>query len=184
MKILKVAIALVFCILLMTACAAAQTSASGDTSLQRLPQDEKAVSTVTNAPTQISRGQVVYVPAYSHIYHGNGIEQLLTITLSVRNTSLKAPIFVRSVRYYDSKGAQVKEYTQGNLRLAPLATTEFLIPQQDDSGGAGANFIVEWVADQQITEPIIEAVMISTSSQQGISFISTGRVIQELPAKS
>jgi len=180
-KILKVAIAFILCIVLMTACAAAQTPASGDTSLKRLPQDEKAVS-VTKAPTQISRGQVVYVPAYSHIYHGNGIEQLLTITLSVRNTSLKAPIFVRSVRYYDSKGAQVKEYTQGNLRLAPLASTEFLIPQQDDRGGAGANFIVEWVADEQITEPIIEAVMISTSSQQGISFVSAGRVIQELVA--
>jgi hypothetical protein len=183
-KIFKVAISFVLCMLLMTACTTSQTSASSNAdSLQRITQDEKAVS-VVNAPTNIFQGQIVYVPAYSHIYHGNGIEQLLTITLSVRNTSLKAPLFLRSVRYYNSSGTQVKEYTQGNLRLAPLATTEFLIPQQDNAGGSGANFIVEWVADQQISAPVIEAVMISTSSQQGIAFISTGRIIQELPAKS
>ncbi|MDX2239356.1 MAG: DUF3124 domain-containing protein [Leptolyngbyaceae cyanobacterium bins.302] len=184
MRIVKLAIVLVLSLLLITACTETQTSASsnattGGEQLQRLRKDEKAVAVVT-APVKISRGQVVYVPAYSHIYHGNGIEQLLTITLSIRNTSLTAPIFLRSIRYYDSSGTQVKQYTQEGLRLAPLATTEFLIPQQDASGGSGANFIVEWVTDQPATDPIIEAVMISTSSQQGIAFTASGQVIQEL----
>jgi hypothetical protein len=184
-KIVKVAIAFVLCLLLMTACTQAQTSASnsatGSELLKRLPQDEKAVA-VAAAPTTIAQGEVVYVPAYSHIYHGNGIEQLLTITLSVRNTSLTTPIFLRSIRYYDSNGNQVKGYSQESLRLAPLASTAFLIPQQDDSGGSGANFIVEWVSDRPVPEPIIETIMISTSSQQGIAFTAAGRVIQDLAA--
>jgi len=68
------------------------------------------------------------------------------------------------------------------LRLAPLATTEFFVPEQDSSGGSGANFIVEWVAEKkQVNTPIIEAVMISTSGQQGISFVRSGQVVQALP---
>lgn len=184
-KIVKMAIAIVVCLILMTACTPEQTAASnaatGSELLKRLPQDEKAVA-VAAAPPTIAQGEVVYVPAYSHIYHGNGIEQPLTITLSVRNTSPTDPIFLRSIRYYDSNGTQVKGYSQETLRLAPLATTAFLIPQQDNSGGSGANFIVEWVSDRRVPEPIIEAIMISTSSQQGIAFTATGRVIQDLAA--
>lgn len=50
--------------------------------------------------------------------------------------------------------------------------------REDDSrGGAGANFLVDWGAEQPISEPVVEAVMIGTASQQGISFISPGRVV-------
>jgi hypothetical protein len=128
------------------------------------------------------KGQIVFVPAYSHIYFGDRQDQFaLTVTLSIRNTSLTEAIRLRSVRYYNSDGKLVKEQTAGNLKLAPLATAEFFIPQQDTSGGSGANFIVEWVAAQTTaTAPIIEAVMISTSFQQGVSFTSSGWVIQEL----
>ncbi|EKQ68482.1 Protein of unknown function (DUF3124) [Leptolyngbyaceae cyanobacterium JSC-12] len=188
MRIKLIAIALLVCIALSAACtngssgtASSANSQSGTVeSLKPIPKNAETVS-ANAVPTKISQGQIVYVPVYSHIYHGNGQEQLLTVTLSIRNTSLKLPLFIRSVRYYDSAGNQVKEYTQGTLRLLPLATTEFLIPQQDASGGSGANFIVEWVAEQPISTPIIEAVMISTSSQQGISFVTSGRVIQEIP---
>jgi hypothetical protein len=92
---------------------------------------------------EISQGQIIYIPVYSHAYHGNGQKYLLAITLSIQNTSLSHPIVIRSVRYYNSGGKLVKEYTQGNLKLAPLASTEFFIPEQDETGGSGANFIVE-----------------------------------------
>ncbi|MBF2027205.1 MAG: DUF3124 domain-containing protein [Oscillatoriales cyanobacterium C42_A2020_001] len=187
MRTKLIAIGLVVCIALSAACTSTSQGTASSANkqsgavepLERIPQNSEAVS-VSAAPITISQGQIVYVPVYSHIYHGNGQEQLLTVTLSIRNTSLKSPLFIRSVRYYNSAGKRVKEYTKGNLRLAPLATTEFLIPQQDASGGSGANFIVEWVAEQQLSTPIIEAVMISTSSQQGISFVTSGRVIQEI----
>jgi len=125
------------------------------------------------------QGQTVYVPVYSHIYHENGKPTLLTITLSVRNTSLDHEIVLKSVRYFDTQGKQVKSHLAKPLRLPPLATTEFLVERDDATGGSGANFLVEWVATEVVHEPIIEAVMIDTKAQQGISFARSGTVIQE-----
>jgi len=125
-------------------------------------------------------GQVVYVPAYSHVYHGKGDPHLLTITLSVRNTSLDHPIIVSSIRYFDTKGTEVKSYLTKPVRLPALGTTEILVEQDDTTGGSGANFLVEWYADKPVTEPIIESVMIDTKSQQGISFVRRGSVISEV----
>ncbi|MCA9215919.1 MAG: DUF3124 domain-containing protein [Planctomycetales bacterium] len=129
-------------------------------------------------------GQVVYVPAYSHVYHGEGKPYLLTITLSVRNTSMESDIVVKSVRYFDTKGKEVKSYLAKPVLLPALGTTEVLIDREDASGGSGANFLVEWYANQPVTEPIIEAVMIDTSSQQGISFARRGSVISEVKSYS
>lgn len=126
------------------------------------------------------QGQVIYVPAYSHIYHEDGSPYLLTITLSIRNTSIDHDIVVKSVRYFDTKGKHVKSHLQKPLRLAALATVEFLIERDDTTGGSGANFLVEWVADQAVPEPIVEAVMICTKGQQGISFARSGKVIREV----
>lgn len=53
------------------------------------------------------------------------------------------------------------------------------IAANDTSGGAGANFIVEWVAEKTVYEPVVEAVMINTSSSQGISFVSPARVLKQ-----
>lgn len=125
-------------------------------------------------------GQVVYVPAYSHVYHAEGKPYLLTITLSVRNTSMEDEIVVKSVRYFDTKGKEVRSYLQKAARLPALGTTEIVIERDDAKGGSGANFLVEWYADRPVNEPIIEAVMIDTTSQQGISFVRRGSVIGEL----
>lgn len=180
------AIASVICIMLLSGCNITRSNAPQPTTsevqpLTRIAQSDRGVS-VTPEQITISRGQVIFVPVYSHIYHGDKQEQFpLAVTLSIRNTNLTQPITIRSVRYYNSGGKLVKEYANKNLQLAALAATEFFIPQQDSSGGSGANFIVEWVTDKQnVTEPIIEAVMISTSFQQGVSFTSYGRVIQEI----
>ncbi|TWU29353.1 DUF3124 domain-containing protein [Bythopirellula polymerisocia] len=125
------------------------------------------------------QGQTVYVPAYSHIYHQDGKPHLLTITLSVRNTSLDHEIILTSVRYFDTEGKEIKQYLESPLSLAPLATTAFLVERDDTSGGSGANFLVEWISKEPVTQPVIEAVMIDTSAQQGISFARSGTVIKE-----
>lgn len=185
----QVAIVAALCLLLLTGCdlsnknvsAQASNSPAQVQSLTRIAHPGEGVS-VTTQPIEMRKGQIVFVPAYSHIYFGDRQDQFaLTVTLSIRNTSLTDAIELRSVRYYNSDGKLVKEHTEGNLKLAPLATAEFFIPQQDTTGGSGANFIVEWVAAQTtVTSPLIEAVMISTSFQQGVSFTSSGRVLQEL----
>lgn len=129
-------------------------------------------------------GQKVYVPVYSHVYHGDGDPYLLTITLSVRNTSTDDAIVLNSVRYFDTHGKEIKSYLKKPLRLAALATTEFLVSRDDTTGGSGANFLVEWIAERPVSEPIIEAIMIDTKGQQGISFARRGSVIGEAVRKS
>jgi hypothetical protein len=103
----------------------------------------------------------------------------LTVTLSIRNTDLTRPILVTAVRYYDTQGKVVKEYVVQPLPLAPLATTEVIVGELDTRGGSGAKFIVEWSANESVTEPIVEAVMVNSSLSLGLAFVSPGRVIRQ-----
>ena len=64
------------------------------------------------------------------------------------------------------------------IQLGPLASTHFVVNSTDTSGGLGANFIVKWVAQTEISQPVVEAIMISTAFQQGISWSSLGRAIK------
>ncbi len=112
---------------------------------------KSAFSTTSPRPgTTVRRGTW----RYSHIYHEDGNPYLLTITLSIRNTSVDHDIVVKSVRYFDTQGTEVKSYLQKPRRLAALATVEFLIERDDTTGGSGANFLVEWVADQALLDQI------------------------------
>ena len=118
------------------------------------------------------------MPVYSHIYFRDKSRTInLTATLSIRNTDEQDALRVTAVRYYDTNGKLVRTYVNEPLRLAPMAALDFVVAEDDTSGGVGANFIVEWSAAQAVSEPVVEAVMISTASGQGISFLSTGRVI-------
>lgn len=128
----------------------------------------------------LSKGQTVYVPVYSHIYNGDRERPFyLAVTLSLRNTDLDREITIDSADYYDSDGKLLKKYVTTPIRLGPLGATRFVVPESDKAGGSGANFIVRWTADQAASAPIIETIMIGTESQQGISFVSPGRVISE-----
>lgn len=120
--------------------------------------------------------RAVYVPVYSHIYFGDQRNQFdLTVTLSVRNTDPAYPLLVTSVRYLDSDGELVRTYVDEPARLGPMASLDFFVGERDRTGGIGANFVVEWIADDRLVEPVIEAVMIGTRSGQGISFTSVAR---------
>lgn len=130
-------------------------------------------------PWEPVKGQTVYVPAYSHVYHQDGKPHLLTVTLSIRNADTEHELVVTSVRYTNTKGQHIRSYLDTPLRLGPLASTEFLVERKDTTGGSGASFLVEWVAGEAIVPPVIETVMIDTDSSQGISFARPGIVIKE-----
>jgi len=156
----------------LTACHARQAPQASQAPVPQL-------KTVALENAKIVAGQTVYVPIYSHIYMVEpGRKINLTATLSVRNTDLSQPIIVTSAKYYDTNGATVRKYLEKPIELKALAATEFVVAQEDVSGGAGASFIVEWVAQKDVSVPAIEAVMINTAGNQGISFISPGRVIK------
>jgi hypothetical protein len=128
------------------------------------------------------RGQTVYVPVYSHIYHGDQDKNpfLLTATLSIRNTDPQFSIKVTVLDYYDSRGQRLRSYQDNPVTVAPMGSTRMIVAESDKSGGSGANFIVKWESAQAVTAPIIEAVMIGTKVQQGISFTSRGQAIAEV----
>jgi hypothetical protein len=128
------------------------------------------------------RGQTVYVPIYSHIYHGDRDKDPfdLTATLSIRNTDPDFSITVTLIDYYDSHGKLLKNFQQTHLTIKPMGSTRVIIRESDKSGGSGANFIVKWESDNNVTEPLIESIMIGTKIQQGISFTSRGQVIKEI----
>ena len=129
-------------------------------------------------PERVASGQTVYVPVYSHIYARGGDAYLLEATLSVRNTDPENTITLSSVRYYDTAGALVQEYLTKPLQISPLATVDFVVESQDRKGGSGANFLVDWVAETEVTEPVIEAVMVGIGSTHHISFVRPGRAIK------
>lgn len=125
-------------------------------------------------------GQLVYVPAYSHVFSGDGERDLLlTATLSVRNADPARPIRLAGVRYVGSAGQTIRSYVDAPQTLGPLATASFVVAENDRAGGVGASFLVEWTADGAPVPPVVQAVMISTAGQQGISFVTEGRVIAE-----
>jgi len=126
------------------------------------------------------KGQTVYVPAYSHIYHGDKeLPFYLTVTLSIRNTDQHNPITIQSVEYRNSEGKLIKHFTEKAVKLGALASTRYIVKESDKEGGSGASFIVAWKSDAKVAEPLIESIMISTYTQQGVSFTSRGQAIKE-----
>ena len=146
-------------------------------SYQTAPLNQVAAEGVYDI--EIVKGQTIYVPTYSHIYANGGNLHLLETTLSIRNLDPDHTISIKSVKYFDTKGALVRQYLDKDMSLAPLATAEFLVKKQDTKGGSGANFIVLWDAEEPVYEPLIDAVMVGFAGSNSISFTSPGRVLTE-----
>lgn len=128
----------------------------------------------------LSTGQTVYVPIYSNIYAGPRNQPVfLTATLSVRNADPTRSIVIESVKYFGSQGQLLKDYLKSPLTLGPLGSTHMVVDESDESGGPGAKFIVIWKSGGAVNTPVIQGIMVTTRSGQGISFVTDGRVIQE-----
>ena len=137
-------------------------------------------SALAGSEAKLSQGQTVYIPAYSHVYHTDKERPFyLTATLSVRNVDPVHSIGVVSVEYFDNDGKLLRSFLEKAVEIGPLVSRHYSIKESDKSGGFGANFIVRWKSKTPVNEPLIECVMISTKGQQGISFITGGRVIKE-----
>ncbi len=178
--------ALIFlcCLLLSmsTACATSPTEGSApvDPVSQSLEERPGVTPVAGEQLPDLVTGQVIYVPIYSEIYDFDSNQTFqLAATLSLRNTDLNSPIIIETLDYYNSGGEKISTYLKTPIQLAPLASLEIVVASKDGSGGSGANFIVEWRANKTVSEPIAEAIMISSASQQGMSFVSPGRIIQE-----
>ena len=117
----------------------------------------------------------VYVPAYSTIRLGSGKGKVdLATTLSIHNASEERPLVLLRVDYFGTTGNLLHRYLPDPIAIRPLGSVQTFVPAEDTRGGTGANFVLEWVANGPIAEPIIEAVMVGTLGAQGFSFTSRG----------
>lgn len=133
----------------------------------------KSMLTYTDVSLQHYQ-DTVYVPVYSDIYSVHRLKSiLLTSTLSIRSTSLTDTTYINSIEYYNTHGKLVKSFIARTLILSPMQSIDYVIDRDDTSGGVGANFLVTWGANKN-TKPLVQAVMISTSGQHGLSFVVDG----------
>ncbi len=125
--------------------------------------------------SRLPASNLVYVPIYSHIYMQNGTRATnLAATLSVRSMNFNDSIYISKVDYYSSQGTLLKAYLDSAVLLKPMNSVEFVVEEQEAEGGAGANFIVEWRAADTTLAPLVQAVMLGTYNNMGISFTTDG----------
>jgi hypothetical protein len=127
------------------------------------------------AQKKSDNSKLIYVPVYSSIYYGDRDREFdLAITLSVRNIDKNSSITIHSVDYYNKSGKLVRSYLNTPKILGPYETAIFIVKESDSHGGSTASFLVRWSGDKNVNDLLVEAVMIGTQQQQGISFISRG----------
>jgi hypothetical protein len=120
-----------------------------------------------------------YLPVYSDIYHRDGTNRfMLATTISIRNTSITDSAYVLKATYHDSYGTKLSEYIDSTLLLLPLESIEFVVHEDEQLGGAGANFIIKWGATKYSDQLLIQSIMIGTYGQQGISFVTDAKVVE------
>ncbi|WP_406700540.1 DUF3124 domain-containing protein [Singulisphaera sp. Ch08] len=141
----------------------------------------KAVTEIKSTEgLKVVAGQSIYVPSYSSIYTSDRASTIfLAATLSIRNTDRSHPIVITTARYYDQDGEVIRDYLKQPLRIGPMASIEYFVPESDTSGGVSASFLVEWIAEQNVNPPHVESVMIGDASTQGVAITSPGRVLSD-----
>lgn len=144
-----------------------------------VPRDSVLMTaSLAEMPANVVSGQTLYVPVYSNIRQLAGRLFRLTANLSVRNTDVSHPITVTVVDFYDHNGELLRSYVDSDSpqKLGPLAMAEYVLDWRDTPGGMGASFIVEWVAGEEVTQPVVESVMLGDGTR-GLAFLSRGIII-------
>ena len=137
------------------------------------------------APLARSAGQRLYLPIYSHIWHGDvdrsgkPTRMLMSVSVSIRNTDPNRSIRVLSAQYFDTDGNRIREYLPSPRVIAPMGTYELFIPREDDTGGSGANFVISWKTDTPASPPVVEGLHANLPAGRAIAFISQARQIPD-----
>lgn len=128
-------------------------------------------------------GQTLYLPVYSHVWHGDvdskGQPQqtLVSALVSIRNTDPNRSLRVTAAVYYDTHGRKLRDYVARPVVVGPMATHEIYVPRSDSAGGSGANFVIVWQAEAPANAPVVEALHLNLPSGRSISFITQARPI-------
>ena len=153
-------------------------------SMPLFSQSQDAIVPSVSTIASPSRGETIYVPIYSSILYEDSKHTLeLAATLSIHNVDPEHTLTVTQADYYDTTGKKIEAYLEQPLVLKPLETKHLLIEKTNTAGGLGANFLVEWRADRDVSGPLVEALMVNASHNLGIAFTSQGKVIRRVAAR-
>ena len=128
-------------------------------------------------------GQLLYLPIYSHVWHGDvdgrgqPMKTLVSVFVSIRNTDPAKSIRISSAQYYDTDGKRLREYVTSPKTIGPLGTYEIFFPRSDDTGGSGANFLITWKSDAPVSPPIVEGFHANIPPGRSIAFTTWARPI-------
>jgi len=140
-----------------------------------------ATANAQSLPSVMS--QLLYLPIYSHIYHGDldnqgkPVQTLLSAHVAIRNTNSGKPLTLHYARYYDTDGKLIKDYVPKAVTIPPLGTHELFVPRSDVTGGSGANFLISWSADTTVNPPLVEALHADIQPARTLTFITSARPI-------
>jgi hypothetical protein len=131
-------------------------------------------------PTKMISGQLLYLPVYSNIpYQIDTIKFDMSAFIAIHNTDLTNSIKLTKVLYFNQEGKLVNDYLKyQNIEIDPLATKDFYVPYEDQSG-TGANFLIEWIADTLVNEPLIESITTCLKPNNTVAVLSQGKIIRE-----
>lgn len=130
-------------------------------------------------------GQALYLPVYSHIWHGEldargqPVKTSMSVLVSIRNTDPANAITVRSARYFDTAGREIREYVPRAVSVPAMGTYELFVARDDDAGGSGANFVISWSASSPASPPVVEAVHANLPAGRAIVFVTSARPIPD-----
>lgn len=126
------------------------------------------------------KGQLLYLPVYSNVpYQIDTLKFDMSAFVAIHNTDLNEKIYLTKVLYFNQDGKLVDDFLpSGIMAIEPLATKDFYIPYEDQSG-TGANFLVEWRSDSLVNEPLIEAVTLCVKPNNSVAILSEGKIMME-----
>ena len=132
----------------------------------------------------LSTGQTLYLPIYSHLYHGD-LDKAgkpaftpLSVHVSIRNTDSRTAIRLLYARYYDTQGKLVREFVPAAQAIPPLGTIELFVPRTDMAGGSGANFLIAWSAETPANLPLVEALHGDIREARSVVFLTSARPVK------
>ncbi len=165
MKLIK--IILISLVLLLIGCK--ETTPNDEISI---PQEDNLVIKRAKKVDSLYPTKKVYVPVYANIYQSTrNTRTSLTSTLSIHNTSETDTLFISRIDYYNTEGKLIYKYLDSPIYLDTFETIEYVVDEQDNSGGSGANFVIEWYGDEKLN-PLFQAIMIGGFAKDWVHPIS------------
>jgi len=134
------------------------------------------------AAVKLVKGQTIYIPSYANVISGPPIYMVVPLraNLVIHNTDPDQPISIARIDEYNTEGKKVSSYLTAPVVLNPMGAMRVVVKEsKKEAEGLGANFIIQWQAEKQVNEPIIECLIIGSLGAQGFSFATQGRIIKE-----